>query len=202
MKTFILRRFIQLVIMVFLTTLMVFLIMRFLPGDPVLVYISSNEINDASPKQIEQLRHKFGLDKPVAVQYVNWLGDLLHGDLGKSVINGTTVNEEIARALPKTMYLGGAAFLLSILGGISLGIISAIRRGKWADTVSTLIANLGITAPSFWIGIILILIFGYHLGWLPIQGWVSPADNLKDGLLHMLMPVICLTVYTGVVKID
>ena len=195
MKTFILRRLIQVVVMVLLTTIMVFLIMRLLPGDPALVYISENKIDNATPEQIQEIRHKFGLDKPMIVQYVNWLGDLCRGDLGKSVISGTTVNEEIARALPKTLYLGGAAFVLSIIGGILLGIISAVRRGKTADTVATLIANLGITAPTFWIGIILILIFGFHLGWLPIQGWVSPTDDLWDSVLHMIMPVICLTVY-------
>lgn len=195
MKTFIIRRLIQVLIMVFLTTVMVFLIMRLLPGDPVLVYISENQIDNATPQQIEQIRHKFGLDKSITAQYFDWLGDLCQGDLGRSVINGTTVNEEIARSLPKTMYLGGSAFVLSIILGIPLGIISAIRRGKWEDTVATLVANLGITAPSFWVGIILILIFGYHLGWLPIQGWVSPTDNLGDAILHMIMPVICLTVY-------
>ena len=122
MQAFIARRLIQAVIMVFLTTIMVFSIMRFLPGDPALVYVTVNEINTATPEQIAQIRHKFGLDKPIVVQYINWLGDLWHGDLGRSVVNNTIVNEEIGRALPKTMYLGAAAFALSIIFGIPLGI--------------------------------------------------------------------------------
>ena len=195
MKDLIIRRLIQSLMVVFLVTIMVFFIMRSLPGDPVLVYVSQNEVNSATPEQIEKIRHEFGLDKPVIVQYINWLGDICRGDLGRSVITRTTVNEEIGRALPKTMYLGSAAFILSIILGIPLGIVAAIRRGKWEDTLCTLIANLGVTAPVFWVGIVLILVFGYYLRWLPIQGWVSLTENLGDSLLHILMPVICLTVY-------
>ncbi len=195
MKALIVRRLIQSLIVVFLVTIMVFFVMRSLPGDPVLVYVSQNEVSSATPEQIEKIRHEFGLDKPVIVQYINWLGDICRGDLGRSVIRHTSVNEEIGRALPKTIYLGSAAFILSIILGIPLGIVAAIRRGKWEDTLSTLIANLGVTAPVFWVGIVLILVFGYSLRWLPIQGWVSPTENLGDSLLHILMPVICLTVY-------
>jgi peptide/nickel transport system permease protein len=129
------------------------------------------------------------------VQYINWLGDICRGNLGRSVIHRTSVNEEIGRALPKTIYLGSAAFILSIILGIPLGIVAAIRRGKWIDALSTLVANLGVTAPIFWVGIILILVFGYYLRWLPIQGWVPPTENFGKSLLHILMPVICLTVY-------
>jgi len=195
MKELIVRRFIQSIMVVFLVTIMVFFVMRSLPGDPVLVYVSQNEVNSASPEQIAKIRHEFGLDKPVIVQYVNWLGDICRGDLGRSVIKRTSVNQEIGRALPRTIYLGSAAFVLSIILGIPLGIVAAIRRGKWEDTLCTLVANLGVTAPVFWVGIILILIFGYYLRWLPIQGWVSPGENLGDSLRHILMPVLCLTVY-------
>ena len=195
MTALIVRRLIHSLIVVFLVTIMVFFVMRYLPGDPVLVYVSQSEVNSATPEQIEKIRHEFGLDKPVIVQYIYWLGDICRGNLGRSVIHRTTVNEEIGRALPKTIYLGSAAFILSIILGIPLGIVAAIRRGKWEDTLCTLIANLGVTAPVFWVGIILILVLGYYLRWLPIQGWVSPTENLGDSLLHILMPVICLTVY-------
>jgi peptide/nickel transport system permease protein len=195
MKDLIIRRLIHSLIVVFLVTIMVFFVMRYLPGDPVLVYVSQSEVNSATPEQIEKIRHEFGLDKPVIVQYIKWLGDICRGNLGRSVISRTSVNEEIGRALPKTLYLGSAAFMLSIILGIPLGIMAAIRRGKWEDTLCTLIANLGVTAPVFWVGIILILVFGYYLRWLPIQGWVSPTENLRESLLHILMPAICLTVY-------
>lgn len=195
MKDYIVRRLIQSLMVVFLVTIMVFLVMRFLPGDPALVYVSLDEMRAATPEEIEEIRHEFGLDKPVIVQYVNWLGDICRGDLGRSVINRTSVNEEIGRALPKSIYLGAAAFILSTILGIPLGIVAAIRRGKWEDTLCTLIANLGVTVPIFWLGIILILVFGYYLNWLPIWGWVSPSENLGKSLLHIIMPVICLTVF-------
>ncbi|MDA8125957.1 MAG: ABC transporter permease [Deltaproteobacteria bacterium] len=195
MTSLIFRRLIQSIMVVFLVSIMVFFVMRFLPGDPVLVYVSQNEVSFATPERIAEIRHKFGLDKPVIVQYLYWLGDIVRGNLGHSIINNTTVNEEIGRALPKTMFLGSCSFTLSILLGIPLGIIAAIRRGKWADTFCTLVANLGVTAPVFWVGIVLILIFGYYLKWLPISGWVSPTENFGQSLLHIIMPVLCLTVY-------
>ena len=151
MKDLIVRRLIQSLMVVFLVTIrMVFFVMRSLPGDPVLVYVSQNEVSSATPEQIKKIRHEFGLDKPVMVQYIYWLGDICRGDLGRSVIKRTSVNEEIGRALPKTIYLGSAAFMLSIILGIPSGIVAAIRRGKWEDTLCTLIANLGVTAPVFW----------------------------------------------------
>ena len=100
---------------------MVFFVMRSLPGDPVLVYVSQNEVNSATPEQIEKIRHEFGLDKPVIVQYINWLGDICRGNLGRSVINRTSVNEEIGRALPKTMYLGSCRFYPLHHSGNSFG---------------------------------------------------------------------------------
>ncbi len=195
MWAYITRRLIQAVATVLLITIIIFFAIRFLPGDPVLVYISGESLTSSSPEQIEAIRHEFGLDKPVVVQYINWLGDILHGDLGKSIVLRSKVNDEIASALPKTLYMGSIAFVLSIILGIPLGIIAAVRRGGWADTLSTLIANLGVTAPIFWVGIILVLIFGLFLHWLPIQGFVSPFDNFGKSILSIVLPVTCLTVY-------
>jgi peptide/nickel transport system permease protein len=189
------RRFIEAVAIILLVAVAVFFVMRSLPGDPVLVYIGKDTLTSSTPEQIAALRHEFGLDKPVAVQLFSWLGKAVRGDLGKSIMFRDSVNAEIGRALPKTLYMGGAAFVLSIILGIPLGIIAAVRRGKWMDSVSTLIANLGVTAPVFWIGIIMVLIFGLYLHWLPVQGYVSPTDNLGDSIRHMIMPVVCLTVF-------
>jgi peptide/nickel transport system permease protein len=195
MTGYILRRLIQLVLIVWFITVIVFFIMRALPGDPVLVYVGRDVIVSASPEQIEALRHEFGLDQPIVVQYINWLGNVLHGDLGRSVMYRTSVSSEIARALPKTLYLGSIAFVLSIILGIPLGVIAAVRRGKWIDTVATLIANVGVCAPVFWVGIIMILLLGFHLRWLPIQGFVAPNENLGESLSYIVMPVICLIIH-------
>jgi peptide/nickel transport system permease protein len=195
MGSFIVRRLIQAVAIILLVSILVFFVMRSLPGDPVLVYVGRDTLNSSTPEQIAEIRHEFGLDRPVVVQYFSWLGDVLHGDLGKSIIFRTTVDEEIGRALPKTFYMGGLAFILSIIFGIPLGVVAAVRRGKWPDTICTLVANLGVTAPVFWIGILMVLIFGLYLGWLPIQGFVPPTENLGDSIRHVIMPVVCLTVY-------
>jgi peptide/nickel transport system permease protein len=195
MWAFIVRRLIQAILIILLVTIIIFFAMRFLPGDPVLVYVSGDTLTSSSPEQIAAIRHEFGLDQPIIVQYVDWLGDVLQGNLGKSIILRSSVNVEIASALPKTIYMGSIAFVLSIVLGIPLGVIAAVRRGKWVDTLSTLFANLGVTAPVFWVGIIMVLIFGLYLHWLPIQGFVWPGDNLGKSISSIVMPVACLTLY-------
>ena len=195
MWAFIVRRLIQAVLIIILVTIIIFFAMRFLPGDPVLVYVSGDTLISSSPEQIEAIRHEFGLDQPIIVQYIAWVGDVFQGNLGKSIILRSSVNDEIASALPKTLYMGSIAFVLSIILGIPLGIIAAVRRGKWVDTLSTFVANIGVTAPVFWVGIILVLIFGLYLHWLPIQGFVWPEENLGKSISSIVMPVACLTLY-------
>ncbi len=195
MGTYIIRRLIQSFILVLLVTILIFFVMRALPGDPVLAYIGSESLKGITPEEIAQVRHQFGLDQPVIVQYVKWIAGIAQGDLGKSIIYQTPVLDEIGRALPRTLFMGAFAFVISIILGIPLGIIAAVRRGKWIDTVATFIANFGVTAPTFWIGILLVLLFGLNLGWLPIQGFVSPLDNLGQSIRHIILPVVCLMLY-------
>lgn len=195
MTAYLIRRVFQAVIVIVLVTMIVFAVMRFLPDDPVLMYLSKDEFSRSDPAQIEAIRAEFGLDKPVPIQYINWLGDVLRGDLGRSINYMTSVNSEIASALPITMSLGAVAWVISAILGIPLGIIAAIRRGKWPDMLATFLANIGITAPQFWIGILLMLLFGYYLRWLPIYGYVSPFKDFGDYILHIIMPVACLVVY-------
>ena len=158
MKTYIIRRLLQTVLVVLVASLIVFLMMHFLPGDPIMMYIAQDEYAEASisPEKIEELRHQFGLDRPLIVQYMDWIFGVIRGDFGVSILKETTVAYEIGRALPKTIQVGLAAFILSVILGIPAGIISAVRRGKWLDTVVTTLANLGITAPIFWVGILLV----------------------------------------------
>jgi peptide/nickel transport system permease protein len=178
-----------------LITIIIFFVMRALPGDPILIYMSRDAFNTASEKQIAEVRQEFGLERPVVIQYFAWLGGVFRGDLGKSIVLRTMVADEIGKALPRSLYIGFIAFVLSIIFGVPLGVIAAIRRGKWTDTVATLLANLGITAPVFWIGIILILVFGLYLRWLPVQGYVAATDNFWASIRHIILPVICLTIY-------
>ena len=128
-------------------TMIVFLAMRLLPGDPILMLITSDDLSQSSEEQITALRHEFGLDKPLPVQYVNWLYGAVRGDLGVSILHRSDVTGEIIGRLPITLHLGLLAFVISIVVGIPMGVVSAVRRGGWLDTGVTLLANLGITVP-------------------------------------------------------
>ena len=196
MTTFIIRRLLQAVFVLILATMMVFSMMRFLPGDPILLYVSQDDYSRmTSQEELDHLRHKFGLDKSIPRQYVDWIGGVLHGDFGESIFFGTTVKEEIGRALPITLYLGAITFILAQIIGIPAGVICAVRRGKWIDTVLTVFANIGITAPVFWFGILLIYFFGLYLGWLPIQGYTSPFEDFELSTQKIIMPVLCLLLF-------
>lgn len=193
MSAYIIRRAMQAFVVLMLVTLVVFLLMRLLPGDPILVYISQDEWTRATtPEDVEAIRAQFGTNRPLAVQYFDWLGGVARGDLGESIFTGATVNEEIRRALPKTLYIGSVAWIIAHLVGVPAGIICAVRQSKWQDNVLTVLANAGVTAPIFWVGILLIYGLGLQLDLLPIQGYTSPFDDLRESLLKIIMPVFCL----------
>lgn len=193
MASYIIRRVLQAAIVLVLVTMAIFLVMHLLPGDPVLLYVSQEQLATAiSEEQLDYLYHKFGLDKPLTEQYMDWIWGVVHGDLGESIFWGTTVRDEISRALPISLYLGLMAFALGIIIGIPAGVVCAVRRGRWMDTVVTFFANIGICAPIFWVGILMIYLFGLYLGWLPIQGYTSPFENFSLSIRQAVMPVICL----------
>ena len=166
--------------------------MRLVPGDPLLMYLNATDIEALSPEALDQARAELGLDKNIVVQYGIWLGNVFQGDWGKSLHFKADVLTLIGERMPVTIHLGALAFFFSTIIGISLGIIAAVRRGRWADTVATLIANTAITIPIFWLGIIMILIFGVNLHWLPVAGYTSPFDNFWLSTRKLVMPVICL----------
>lgn len=193
MGAYIFRRGLQAGVVLFLVTFIVFALMRFLPGDPILVYVSQDEWSRiTSQEEIDALRHEYGTDRPIVVQYADWLRGVFRGDLGESIFLGTTVNEEIARALPVTLYVGTIAWVVAHLIGLPSGVICAVRRGKWQDTVLTFLANLGTTIPIFWLGILLIYFVGLNLRLLPIQGYTSPFEDLSLSLRQLVLPVFCL----------
>jgi len=194
MHTYIIRRLFQILLVLLLVSIVVFLMVRILPGDPILLYMTQQNMEILNKEQIDVIRHDLGLDRNLAVQYVDWLSHALRGDLGKSIISRSDVSDEIARRLPITMYLSGIAFIISIIIGIPLGVISAVRRGSWLDNVLTSIGNLGITVPAFWLGILLIYLFGMKLNWLPIFGFTSPFVDFGMSIKQTILPVICLAV--------
>jgi peptide/nickel transport system permease protein len=197
MTTYIIRRFLLGLLVLILVSLIIFAFMRLLPGDPLYLFIDPTTSNDLSADARQQLMQKYGLDASLPVQYLNWINGIFHGDLGKSTsTNGESVNVLISNRIPTTFYLGALALILGSVMGITFGTICALRRGKWIDTILTVLANIGITVPSFFIGVILIYIFTYKLAWLrPPTGYVSPFTNFGVNLQQIIMPVIVLSIF-------
>ncbi len=196
MRTYIIRRIFLALVVLVLVSLLVFLAMRLLPGDPILIYISSGQMKETSAEEIAILRHQYGLDKTLVNQYFDWVGSIFTGDFGTSMTQKLTVSALLKQKLPITLHLSILALVISIIVGIPAGILSAVRRGTWIDSLVTIIANIGITVPVFWLGIILIYIFSLNLGWLPVHGYTSPFEDLVKSTRQLVMPVFCLAIFS------
>lgn len=194
MTTYILRRLILAVIVLFLVSVFVFLAMRLLPGDPVLMYMSASSVQEVTEEQLNLVRHQYGLDKTLPQQYIDWIFGVFRGDLGKSILNKSPVLDEIIRRLPITLHIGILAFIIATIIGIPAGVLCAVRRGGWLDNLVTTLANMGITVPVFWLGIILIYVFALYLKWLPVMGYTSPFSDFWMNTRQLIMPVFCLAV--------
>jgi peptide/nickel transport system permease protein len=196
MSAYIIRRLIHIIIVLFLLTLFVFFVMRLLPGDPILIYIGqSQQVQSMSPELYEHLKHEYGLDRPLIVQYGNWIGDLFRGDFGTSLNYSENVGRLLLERFPVTLLLGVLALIISTILGIAVGVLAAVRRGRWVDRIITPLSYIGITIPVFWLGILMIYAFGLKLRWLPILGFTSPFEDLGMCVKQLIMPVICLSVF-------
>jgi len=167
-----------------------------LPGDPIFMLYNPNQIRDLTQEELDKIRHEAGLDRSLAIQYFDWLGGVFRGDLGNSILTKEPVSKDLVKRIPITGYIGILAFIVGIVLGIPAGIISAIRRGTWLDTVVTTLANLGITVPIFWLGIILMYIFAVKLHWLPTSGFTSPFTDFWMSSKQLIMPVFCMTIFS------
>ena len=166
MLYFILRRILMLVPLVIGLTVIMFAIARILPGDPVALAAGPN----ATPAEIEALSHEFGLDQPIWTQYFHYVGGLLHGDLGTSLLTRRPVAADIAAYLPATLELVCAAMLIAVAIGIPLGLATAVWRNRWPDYLSQVVAIGAISMPRFFLGLLLQLCFAMWLMWLPLGG--------------------------------
>lgn len=156
MTTYIARRLITALIVILIVTIMVFLVIRLLPGDPILVYLSAGDVEAMSEENIAAVRHQFGLDKPMYEQYGLWIWDLFHGDWGTSLYYRENVIKLIGERLPITLNISLIAFVLDIPLSIAAGLICALKRGKAEDNIITSGAIFGISVPIFWLGILMI----------------------------------------------
>jgi len=195
MGTYIIRRLLWGIVVLFLVSLIVFFSVRLLPGDPVLIFAAQMQSGGSITEEaLDKLRVEYGLDKPVPIQYLNWIKGVITGDLGKSIMYREDVGQLLAERFPVTLYLGLIAVVVSTVFGIFFGLIAAIRRGKWIDSVVTFMSYIGLTIPVFLLALLLIYLFGLKLGWLPIAGYTSPFENFGVSLRQSIMPVICLAV--------
>ena len=196
MTAFIIRRLMLALVTLVLVTLAVFFVMRLLPGDPLLIYMAQSAELDTMPQEaLAALRHEYGLDKPIIVQYFDWIWGILHGDFGTSIFYREKVGTLMLERFPITLHLGLLALICSVTVGLAIGLIAAVRRGQWPDKVFTPLTYLGVTVPVFWLGILLVYFFGLKLRWLPIAGYTSPLDDFWLSTKQVIMPVICLSVY-------
>lgn len=195
MITYIIRRLGLAVIVLIIVTILVFLCMRLLPSDPIQLMLTSSQQSVYTEEQLNQIRKDYGLLDPLPVQYYNWVKDIMHGNLGTSLVSHIPVKRDIIHRIPISLYIGLLAFFIGIIIGFPVGVICAVRRGSFLDTAITTIANIGITLPTFWIGVMLIYLFGLYLKWLPIQGYTSPFTDFWLSTRRLIMPVACLVVY-------
>ena len=169
MKWYIIKRLLQIIPVILGVTIIAFTLIHIAPGDPARNMLGQH----ASQQEIDEIRTKYGLDQPLYVQYFIWLGDVLQGNLGRSILSHEQVTIEIASRFPNTIELAIAAMLFAILIGVIAGIISATKQYSIADYSVMGIALFGISMPVFWLGIMLMMIFGVYLGWLPIGGRID-----------------------------
>ena len=186
MIDYILKRMLQLIPALLLVSVVSFSIIYFAPGDPAETLCTGPDGN-ANPKSVEEFRIKMGLDKPLHTQYLIWLNNVLHGDLGYSYQSNTPVFDHIKQAFVATFKLSVVSLVISLAISIPLGIISAIKQNSPVDVACMVGASLGVSMPNFWLGLLLMLLFGVYLHWLPVAGYGDGGD-----LEHILLPAITL----------
>jgi peptide/nickel transport system permease protein len=195
MTTYVIRRLLQGLVVLIIVSLLIFLVMRFLAGDPAMLYVSESQFQQMTEEQLKALRAQFGLDRSLPEQYVSWAAGIIHGDLGTSIMyRGVRVSSLLADRIPITLNLGILSVIISVILGILAGLVCALRRGGWLDTAVTSLANIGISVPEFWLAVLLIYGLGLKMGWLPIQGYTPPTKDFALNVRQLIMPVMCLAV--------
>jgi peptide/nickel transport system permease protein len=193
MGSYVTNRVLQTLPLFIISSILVFLMLYILPGDPALVLAGP----DALPGMVQAIRAHMGLDKPLPVQYFIWLGHLFHGDLGKSFINGMEVKSLLWLKGLATTELTIGAFFIAVIISFPLGLISAAKRGTWIDTMSQVYSSLALAIPTFWLGILLVLLFGVRFGWLPTSGYIPFMEDPGRSIKFLIMPSVTLGIYIG-----
>jgi peptide/nickel transport system permease protein len=188
MAEFLVRRLAQILPTLLFVSMLIFGLQQLLPGDPAKILAGEEQ----DPNVVAYLRAKLHLDEPLPMRYAYWVGGVLKGDLGESLRTQQPVLDLVRQKLPVTLQLAGMAMLIAVVIGIPAGIIAAVGRGTWWDSVANAVALWGISTPNFWLGILMIMLFSVTLGWLPASGYVSPFEDLRANLAAMIMPAFVL----------
>lgn len=187
MLAYIVRRILVSVPILLVVLTLVFLLVRLAPGDPAVAALGDY----ASQEAVERMRERMGLNAPLWLQYVRFLGQLSRGDLGRSLINDVPVSQQIRRVLPYTLELTGAGILIGLLLGVPLGILTALRRNTLVDYAGRVFGLAGLSVPAFYMGILLMLLFAVQLDWFPVVGGGELSD-WRDNLHHLFLPALSL----------
>ena len=188
MRKYIVRRVLSIIPVLWLVSVMVFALIHLVPGDPVLVILGSS----AETEQIELMRQRLGLDQNIAIQYWNWSTALLRGDLGISIISDEPVAKLIWERMPVTISVATAALLLSLVIALPTGIIAALRHNTYTDYIFMTLVIVAVSVPSFWLALLLMMLFSAQLKLLPMMGWVSIFDNFRQGIQYLILPAFSL----------
>src|SRR6058998_2050721 len=190
MSRYILQRLFGLIGVLFGVSIVLFLALHLAPGDPAQLLLGPL----VRPDDLARLREELGLDRPLPIQYVTWLGQVLQGDLGRSIASHRPVLIEIVERFQATALLAGASLLISAVVGITVGVLAAINRGGWIDRASMVLALISMSTPSFWLGMVFIIVFSLVLGVLPGSGMISPRGDggVLDVLAHLILPALTL----------
>jgi peptide/nickel transport system permease protein len=190
------RKLIGVCPLVISTTLIVFLLLKLLPGDPVIAMLGEQGMNE---ELYQKYRRELGLDKPLYVQYGRWLTRVIRGDLGRSIITNQHVSVMIGRRIGATFQLTLTGFLIAISIALPIGILASVKRNSIFDLFATQTAVLGTAVPTFWLGIMLILLFALQFKWFPPSGYLSPLKDLNDSLRYIFLPAITLGLHLGTI---
>ncbi|MFI5339128.1 MAG: ABC transporter permease [Candidatus Methylomirabilales bacterium] len=190
MRTYILTRLMIAILTLLGMSIVIFVLMRIAPGDVVdIIFASAGYVDPAAKAEIRQ---EMGLDQPITTQYVRWLGEILRGDLGKSYRYDIPAWQVVRPRIPVTVELAILAMLVASLIGVPTGVISAVRQDRWIDYVMRVFSLAGLSMPSFWLGMVIILLLVWSLGWIPAMTYVSPFQDLKAHLLQFLFPALAV----------
>ena len=199
MTAHVLRRLVHLVPVLLIVSAVVFFVFRIIPGDAAVLLLYTGE-GKVDPEALAALRKNMGLDRPVYVQYLIWLGDALRGDLGVSYINRQSVISLLLEKLPASLELGLLGMLLALAISLPVGILSALWRGSWLDQVARVLALLGFCMPRYWLAVLLIMVFAVNAGWFPPAGYVSLLEDPTRNLRHATLPVLSVAVTMAAVQ--